>query len=243
MACSKEFSRILLFLKTSSNIQPFWFALLVDHGCAFCNQLAHIWARTAALLSHPSFCLNCKSDVFLLHVVHISWYSFNRKIQCLCLMKLHVSDLGNGCPVAASPAITTLTTEQPSKSHDLSWAFQVTTALPKSCKMQKSWCYLRSSWATFGAGAQLRLTVSVCTLFIIQSLWRKALARRKVKSQLCPEMNAWTQSSILCCLWGYCLAWLITKFCAWAFLSDMSLYLHTFSVLVECNIYLTEVCH
>lgn len=132
MACSKEFSRFLLFLKTSSNIQPFWFALLVDHGCTFCNQLAHIWARTAALLSHPSFCLNCKSDVFLLHVVHISWYSFNRKIQCLCLMKLHVSDLGNGCPVAASPAITTLTTEQPSKSHDLSWAFQVTTALPKA---------------------------------------------------------------------------------------------------------------
>lgn len=60
--------------------------------------------------------------------------------------ELHVSDLGDGCPVAASPANTTLTTDQPSKSHALSWAFQVTTAVPESYKMQKSWCYLRSSW-------------------------------------------------------------------------------------------------
>lgn len=114
-----------------------------------------------------------------------------------------MSDLGDGCPVAASPALTTLTTEQPSKSCALSWAFQVTTALPERYKMQESWCYLRTSWAACEArtGAQLGLTVSVFALFlfIIQSLWRKALPRGKERSELCPWevrnvcLNPWVQ--------------------------------------------------
>lgn len=48
-----------------------------------------------------------------------------------------MSDLGDGCPVAVSPAVTTLTTEQPSKSLALSWAFQETPAWSESYKMQK----------------------------------------------------------------------------------------------------------
>lgn len=226
MPCSKEFWIILLFLKTSSNIQLFWFALLVDHGYTFCDQLAHTWARTAALLwhpslflsKHPSFCLNCKSGVFFLHVFHITWsHITGRSSTCVSWRgELHVSDLGVGCPVAASPALTTLTTEQPSKSCALSWAFHVTTALPESYKMKESWCYLRTSWAACEArtGAQLGLTVCV-RLVPVHHLkpLEKSLAKGKRKvstvslgSQKC---TLEPMGSSLCCLWGYCLAWVI----------------------------------
>lgn len=38
--------------------------------------------------------------------------------------ELHVSDLGDGHPVAVAPAVTMQTTERPSGCHVLSWGFQ-----------------------------------------------------------------------------------------------------------------------
>lgn len=187
---------IFLFPETSANIQLFWFALLVDHGCTFCNQLAHTWARTAALLSHPSlflskhpsFYLNCKSDVFFLHVFHMVPYILGIASTGRSCVSWRWEVLGGWLFCSCIPCYLYTDHWAAFEKPCFSWAFQVTTALPESYKMQKSWLYLRSSWAVCEAktGAQLGLTslsdISVCTvfLFIIQS------PRRKVKSQLCP---------------------------------------------------------
>lgn len=175
---------MVISLETAPNIQLFWFALLAGHGYALCNQLASTWARTAALLSHPSsflskhpsFCPDCKSDVFFLHMFHITWYSFNGRVQCLCLMKGRVACEWLGRWLSCSCA--------PCCHHVDHWAalhvscfvleFSGELKLPLLClkvfdyKMQKLWSYLRSSWSVCAAraAAQLGLTGTLF-LFII----------------------------------------------------------------------------
>lgn len=88
--------------------------------------------------------------------------------------ELHVSDLGDGCPVAVPPAVTTQTTEQALHVSCFVPEFSGELKLLLLClkvfdyKMQKSWSYLRSSWSVCAAraGAQLGL-MGTLFLFII----------------------------------------------------------------------------
>lgn len=143
MLFSKEFWTLLWSLywrlpQTSSSTGLHCFQVMVT----LCDQLASTWARTAALLSHPSsflskhpsFCPNCKSDVFFLRVFLITLYKFDGRVQCLYLRKGRVAwDLGDGCPVAVPPSVTTQTTEQPSQVSRFVLGFSGELQLPLLC--------------------------------------------------------------------------------------------------------------
>lgn len=136
--------------------------------------------------------------------------------------ELHVSDLGDGCPVAVPPAVTTQTTEQPSTYHALSWSFQgnwsyrcfawkCSTIKCRNCGatsgvaglsaqqgQQRSWDWRVpcscSSFKAFGKSpAKENIIVSNLNVFL--------------GSQKCMVEAT---SSIPCCLWGYRSAWVTT---------------------------------